>query len=107
MTPGIIDTYQAERIPVLLLPPKPLLILSHLSKKRHQIFPVNVAKEDKCQRDGDLTAPAPSMPSDCHINTGGFSKGAGVFQKYNTMHQHGTVVIFFFYSNEKVFISEE
>lgn len=46
------------------------------------------------------------MPSDSHINASGFSKEAGVFQKYNTVHQHGTIVIFF-YSNQKVFISEE
>lgn len=45
-----IDAHQAERIPMLLLPPTPLLILIHLSKKRHRMFPVNAAKEDKCQR---------------------------------------------------------
>lgn len=47
---------------MLLLPPTPLLILSRLSKKRHQIFPVDVAKEDESQWDGDLTVLLSSRP---------------------------------------------
>lgn len=44
------------------LPSLQIVILGHGSKKLHLMFPVNAAKEDRCQWDGYFTA-LPSSPT--------------------------------------------